>query len=168
MADSGPLFAKSSQKYATHGRNLFRIAAFSPCWPPRASSPAQSHWAPLSMARSALPPLRALFELKKQANSQLVGYSDFSGGGSSGLPGWSLRPMETGSLAGKVSLKASSSCSSMSFGVFRTRAMVFLYWQTPPNNKKARNTEVPTPPCSKLAPIRFPITARMTKSGGPL
>ena len=23
------------------------------------------------------------------------------------------------------------------------------------NNKKARNTEVPTPPCSKLAPVRL-------------
>jgi hypothetical protein len=28
-------------------------------------------------------------------------------------------------------------------------------------NKKARYTEVPTPPCSKLAPVQFPITARM-------
>jgi len=38
----------------------------------------------------------------------------------------------------------------------------------PPNNKKARYTEVPTPPCSKPAPIRFLITTRMAKSGGPL
>ena len=29
------------------------------------------------------------------------------------------------------------------------------------NNKKARYTEVTTPPCSKLAPVQFPITARM-------
>ena len=35
------------------------------------------------------------------------------------------------------------------------------------NNKKARNTEVPTPPCSKLA-CPSPVTARMTNSGGPL
>jgi len=41
LADSGPPFAKTSAKYTRDGRNLSRIAAFSRCWPPRASSPAQ-------------------------------------------------------------------------------------------------------------------------------
>jgi len=36
-----------------------------------------------------------------------------------------------------------------------------------PNNKKARYTEVPTPPCSKLACPSL-VTARMTNSSGPL
>ena len=36
------------------------------------------------------------------------------------------------------------------------------------NNKKARYTEVPTPPCSKPTPFLLSITARMISSGAGL
>jgi len=76
------------------------------------------------------------------------------------------------SLAGKVSSRASSSFWSMSCGGFLLRAMVprlcLQYGKGSTNNKKARYTEVPTPPCSKPTPFLLSTTARMISLGGSL